>query len=253
MGLKNLLAAGLVASVLAGGPSISFAYNNKDNAEEYELILKKSKKNKVVIFGEMHGTYRSDNDFVTDLLPDLKKAGFNYLAIELPEKIVPNANSEGKDYFFVKKEGEPNLRKIYRLQGIEDYMDDKVDLNEIDPDEARIMESLGSGLMELIRTAKSLDMATIRYDAPADIKTKADYNTRDKIAFNNLKRIVFDKDSDARVVVYAGALHANKKRYDKTRWLAARLNSYMKGRVLSVSLVPWGVASCPSCDIFIVP
>lgn len=253
MGLKNLFAAGLAALVLAAAPARSEAYRNRDNAEEYEAVLERSRKSKVVVFGEMHGSYRADNDFVIDLLPDLKKQGFDYLAIEFSEKIIPPNTPQGKaSYFYIKKVDKP-VKIIPRLSSIEDYIDGKIGREQVDRDELLVMEHLGAGWMELIETAKLAGMKIVRYDGPSNVSYRINSQFRERVCFNNLKRLIFEKDPDARVVVYAGLFHANKKRFDKTKWLAAYLNDYTGGKVLSVSLVSWFSESCKYCDMKIQP
>lgn len=78
MGLRRLLGVGLAAFLSTQ------SYASAKSPSLYERILSRTKDSQVVMFGEEHGTYRKDNDFVIALLPKLKSQGFDYLALEFP-------------------------------------------------------------------------------------------------------------------------------------------------------------------------
>lgn len=199
---------------------------NKLQKELEEIVLSNSKNNKVVMFGEDHKKYRLDNDFVAEILPKLKKQGFQYLALE-----------------FDRKPSEQNsLRKI-----LEDYAKGKVTREKIDQTWIDEEEYEATGWFDFIDSSRKSGMKIVCYDAE---KESEFWNDREKKAFNNLRELIFDKDKDAKVVVYCGSLHLNEKPTHKLHrinigfenkdeiyeCLAFHINNYTKGETLTVSL-----------------
>lgn len=223
--LKRLFAAGFTALFLVCCGSQAYG-KQKEWQELEEIVLSNSKKNKVVMFGDDHKKYRLDNDFVAGLLPKLKEQGFQYLALE-----------------FDRKPSEENsLRKI-----LEDYAKGKITREKIDQTWIDEEKYETTGWFDFIDSAKKAKLNIVCYDAE---KESEFWNDREKKAFNNLRELIFDKDKDAKVVVYCGLLHLNEKPTHKLHrinigfenkdetyeCLAFHINNYTKGKILTVSL-----------------
>jgi len=103
-------------------------------------------------------------------------------------------------------------------------------------------------------------MQILFYDASED--EYESFNQRDKIAFENLKELIFDKDPNAKVIVYCGTKHINEKpTFEKsfarpigkesTKFLGFYLNEYTRGKNFTVSLCEYSMYKPPHCDLII--
>lgn len=207
-----------------------------------DIVLEHSAKNQVVMFGERHETYRTDNDFVAGLLPKLKEQGFNYLALEI--------------------ERNPQEKSFHKI--IQDYAHGKItreDIKGILNGRYIIREpSECAGTYDLIDDAKEAGMEFIFYDA--DQYTYDSWDEREEIAFNNLKELVFDKDPNAKVIIYCGLGHINEKPLDISKHvrhakeiknLGFYMNEAFKNKVFTISLIgdPDAKLVAPHCDLVI--
>ncbi|MFH0752392.1 MAG: hypothetical protein V1914_02215 [archaeon] len=269
MNIKNLLATSLTALVLAGCVHCkndveskrlsTIVKSQKIELENIEIevldsvekagkikakILEEAAKNQVVMFGEVHDVYKKDNDFVISILPDLKNQGFDYMAVEIPV----------------------NLPDVSYLNALVDYIEGRIRMEEIQDENLFKLNLYVTGWLDVIAASKKLDMKVVRYDM-AWINNKPEItNIREKIAFNNLKELIFLRDPNARIVVYCGALHTNKKPssieltrdeqkilgaidFDKITWLGNYLNEYTKGRNFTVSFAENTGAIMPYVDL----
>jgi len=230
--LKQLAVAGLTALALTYGctkPDLE----KKQDLEK--IALSESSKNKVVMFGECHYKYGEDNDFVSRILPQLKEQGFKYLALEIKRTLL-GSNPAHK--------------------AISDYIKGKIKRKDINPDNYGIglldLEECATGWLEMINEAKSLGFNIICYDAGG----YSSFNEREEKSFKNLKEMIFNKDPDAKVIIYCGNRHINEKEaYDpelvkweeqqnlenrsedgKFKCLAYHLSDYTKGKTLTILL-----------------
>jgi hypothetical protein len=204
------------------------------------VILDNSLNNKVVMFGGKHGSYRTDEDFVAELLPQLRALGFKYLAIEFEKN--PRRNS---------------LHEIIR-----DYAYGKLARTEIDITWINRERKYCAGTFDLIATAKNSGMQLILYDA--DEGAYDAWNEREQISFSNLKELIFEKDPDAKVVILCGASHINekphvdmsadlRKGHQEMEYLACYIDKGCTRKNLTVSLLGRSVSRiiAPHCDMVV--
>jgi hypothetical protein len=175
--------------------------------EEYRLIdadsiiCKEASINKVLMINEAHHI-SEHRHFVEDLLPKLNKLGFKYLAVETIENSDSNINKRG-----------------YPIFSSGTYV--------IEPNFA-----------QLIRTAIKLGYTIISYES--DDNCEADPlicdNFRDSIQARNIANI-FKKDSDAKVIVYAGYDHIKEKSEDLWVKMAERFKKETNINPVTIDLV----------------
>ncbi len=199
-----------------------------------KLILQKveEKQVQVVMFGERHEISRLDNDFVAELLPELKKMGFEYLALEHQRGPITEV---GFDKAFL------------------DYATGKIRREEISRWSLRHEKIYSPGWFDLVDAARNAGLKIVCYDAnPSQYNS---FNEREEIAFANLEEMIFRKNPGAKVIVYCGIAHINKnptrdqiyKNYEtennflpkdeEYKCLAFHLNAYTRGKVLTVRLL----------------
>lgn len=234
--LKQLFVAGLTALALTYGctkPEIE----EKQDLEK--IVLSQSSEYNIVMFGEFHIGYRKDNDFVIKILPELKKQGFEYLAMEL----VRNPSS------FMEAE----VSKIFT-----DYISGRITKKDINIGNYALdledVETCATGWLDVVDKAKEVGMKIIFYDANGE--EYSSFNEREKKSFKNLKEIILDKNPNAKIAIYCGRRHLNEREaYDKeiVEWeeilncrnpskngkfksVAYYLNLYTQGKVLTISL-----------------
>ncbi len=178
-----------------------------------QRILEGAKASQTVIFGENHYSPYDDN-YVAKLLPELKKLGYTYFAVELDGKY-KDAPNYYKDVLESNKPNKP--------------------------------------LSQLVKTAESVGMGIVFYDYSREIKgyssikNKLIMSRREQKAFANLQEMIFDKDPKAKVVVFCGISHIAEKEYGlvanpeicKIYWLGFFLEKYTCGKNLSVNLSSW--------------
>lgn len=208
-----------------------------------DIVLEHSAKSQVMMFGENHKD-RADNDFVAELLPKLKGQGFNHLALEI--------------------ERNPKEKSFHKI--IQDYAYGKItreDIKGILNGRYIIREPLEyAGIYDLIDDAKEAGMEFIFYDA--DEYTYKSWNEREEIAFNNIKELIFDKDPDAKVIIYCGLEHINEEPFGedvkffnmpskKRRWLGYHMNESFGDKCFTVSLAEESDTKqyAPHCDLVI--
>ncbi|MBU0470488.1 MAG: hypothetical protein KKA62_04270 [Nanoarchaeota archaeon] len=184
-----------------------------------DLFLKKSDKSQTVHFGGSHQTAR-DNKVVESLLPELKKKGYDYFAVELETCIQPLID----EY----TESKISLSELYQ----------KFPFNETDD-------------LSTIAVAHKLGYKIVLFDEspewaspPGDTTHSSLGTDRAEKQFANLKEHIFDKDQDAKVVLLSGRSHLDEapRYYQLTGFydqkaLGLFLEEYTKGKNLSVSLV----------------
>ena len=205
------------------------------------VILDHSSKSKVVMFGGKHGSYRADDDFVAQLLPKLNEQGFEYLAIEF----------------------EKNPRKDSLHEIVHDYAHGKLIKGDMDIAWISREKRYCAGTFDLIDTAKKSGMKIVFYDA--DGSAYSSWGERDEISFNNLKELIFERDPNAKVVIFCGASHINEKPYEdmsvdlrkgsqeKTRYLACYIDKGSNESNFTVSLLGGSVSRIitPHCDMVV--
>lgn len=251
--LKQLFITGLTALAFTYGcshvthiPQQTSIVNHCNDAKQLEeVVLSESSKYQVVMLGEDH--IRQDDDyFIARIIPELKKQGFKHLAVELVRN---------------------SLKAKYPIEkALTDYTTGK-----ISQDEMRYI-AIGTeifpyieGPIRIVETAKKEGMNIICYDPSHREYDSSD--RRDELAFKNITELIFNKEPNAKVIVYCGGAHLNKeKRYNPhlVRWeglsrlpnknrdgkfkcLAHHLNKYSKGKTLTVSL--FGYDPHINCDI----
>lgn len=218
-------------------PSYSLA--SQQNLEE--IILLNSTRNQVVMFGEKHMVYRRDNEFVIRILPQLKKQGFEYFAFELDRE-------------------EPNnqFRKM-----LKDYATGKLTRNKLSQSQIRSETIYATKFFDIVDSVKKEHMNIVCYDT----KRAKSFNEQEKIAFTNLKELIFDKNPNAKVVIFCGWGHLPEKptqdpwikKHEKIKYpkinirnheyncLGFYLNTYTQGKTLTVDLV--ATRKIPYCDL----
>ena len=256
--LKKLITSGYVALVLASSyvltektvmsksqyskPITSDILPNKQDLEK--IVLSHSTKNQVVMFGERHKAYIKDNYFVIDLLSKLKKQGFNYLALEFKRNPITEFSKSLTGYA---------LGELTR--------------DEISDSIKNALSFFTPGWLDLVDAARVYNIKIICYDT--NNQEYKSWDHREKLAFENLKELIFDKDPDAKIIVYCGSVHINEKPWYHSAmesWeqrrgfgneehkiftsLACYLDKYTKGKTLTVFLDPAGNPP-PNCDIVI--
>ncbi len=216
------------------------------------LVTSKASEYQVVMFGEQHGSYRRDDDFVIRLLPEMKKRGFNYLAFEIERNPMRGHNLLA-DYASGKlSRNDITPEKISRLEWMNVVSDTTKEIITIRPESLAELE----GWFDLIDAAKREGIIVVCYDA--NTKEFKSSDEREKKAFENLKELVFYEEPSTKLMIYCGAVHLNKvpvyspkmrlwemfnnlednKGNDKMfTFLAYYLNEYTHGSLLTVSLV----------------
>jgi len=216
--MKNIYKKVIVSALTAFALSCS---NNKDNLEE--IVLNKTPENQVVMFGERHGGCRLDNDFVANLLPELKEQGFEYLALETDMNPLSDEN------------GTNRLRKL-----MSDYALNKLKRKNLTPLDFFFEKNFSSGWFDLIDAAQEQGYKIICYDP--NQAERPSFREREKRAFENIKKQIFDKDPEAKVIIFCGSDHLNEIQvknysYDKgkeVRFLGYHMKNYKE--TLTVNL-----------------
>lgn len=160
------------------------------------IVLDSALKAKVISFGELHRNFREDNDFVAGILPKLKAQGYGYVAMELQRN--------------------PDKDTIHEV--IHDYVSGKLTRKTMDPGWLKIEYKEARGTFDFIDAAKKAGMEIKFYDANDGEYEEWEWDKRDRIAFNNLKELIFDKDREAKVIVLCGGLHINEEPYKNILW-----------------------------------
>ena len=180
-------------------------------------ILERAQDCRIIMFGEWHGSYRDDNDFFIDLLPELKAKGYGYLALEISD----NPQTE--------------IAKI-----IYAYIKGYIKRDDLGEMWSNFIAIKINGWLDLIDRAKNLDIKIICYDYEEPPGEARDINYRDRTAFRNLKKF-FDSEKK-KIIVYCGEMHISRKPvlYEgkKLYLLGSYLDMDNKNDLLTVSLIP---------------
>jgi len=258
--LKQLFVAGLTALTLTYGcthvNTVNLLHPGKIKNLE-SLVTSKASDYQVVMFGEQHGAYRKDNDFVIRLLPEMKKLGFNYLALELDRE--PETITGGMfltDYASGKlSRNDLTPKNIAKREWVEVINGVRVTVTIKPESLSKILPDM-EGWFDIIDAAKREGMKIICYDVDP---SKAGpwykrWNKREELAYKNIKELIFEKNPDVKVVVYCGEAHlSDKEEYNpyaedfdlnmfrdngrKYKSLAYYLKEHTQGRTLTVSLL----------------
>lgn len=182
------------------------------------IILENAAKSKTLFFGESHWL-SEDSDYVMHILPKLKELGFSYLGLEAKVDITETVCLHTQDL----------------LKFIQDYKKKvPLDLNDY--------RSALPGWIALTKAALDLGLEIVFFDVYAD--EVGGYGTpRDTAMLNNLKERIFDKDPDAKAIIYCGVWHCSEQPIHepytrkKEETLSYLLESYTEGRNYSVALI----------------
>jgi len=213
--------------------SVRYIIPNRETLEK--KILAESEKYSVVLLGDEHQYNGRDNVFAAGLLKRYKAKGFNYFLLE-------NVSDSEKG----------SNKRMYA-----DFAAGKITKEEI-PEFYFDLESWRSpGWFDLIEAAKEAEMNIICYDP--NKKKYSSMNEREILAFSTIKE-VFEKDPNAKMVIYAGGFHINEKpAFDEesgeiVKTIAYHLDKFTNGRILTVNLATKSFDpffSSPYCDIAI--
>lgn len=180
------------------------------------IILENAAKSKTILFGEFH-KFSGDSDYVITLLRRFKRLGFSYLGLEAVKK---------------PKEIDKHSQAVSKL--IQDYKKGvSFNLNNY--------HGAFSGWPEFIKAALDLGFKIILFDEyPENV---GGYGTpRSNAQLDNLKKEIFDKDPNAKAIIYGGNWHCpeqpiySKKTQKKEETLSSLLEQYTKGRNYSIAL-----------------
>jgi hypothetical protein len=238
--IKNLLFL-IVLGVLTMGAveRAAFAVSGHTRESVKRVVMANAVQNQIVMFGGVHGTYREDEDFVAELIPSLEKDGFTYLALEF--------------------EYPPRNDSLHEV--IQDYASGRLTRESMRTMWIRREQRICAGTFDLIDTAKQAGMKVIFYDA--DESRYKSWGDREKMSFHNLEQIIFAQDPIAKVVVFCGAWHINKKPHEDAsadrrrepagsiKYLAYYIDELFKGQTLTVSLLGplYAEVITPYCDL----
>lgn len=191
------------------------AYQSIESVDS--IILENAAKSKTIFFGEVHWL-SEDSEYIIHLLSGFKKLGFSYLGLEIIKENPKEKDKHSKalsklvqDY----KKGVPLASKDYSVAL--------------------------SGWAELIKVALDLGFEIVFFDEYPE--TVGGHGTpRDNAMFNNLKEEIFDKDPDAKVIIYCGNWHCAEQPIYETstqkqeETLGYLLEKYTGGKNYSVIL-----------------
>ena len=172
----------------AAGAASAVPVDTRDSVKR--VVMANAIENQIVMFGGVHGTYRQDEDFVAELIPSLEKDGFTYLALEF--------------------EYPPRKDSLHEV--IQDYASGRLTKESMRTMWVRREQRICAGTFDLIDTAKRAGMKIIFYDAN-ETRYKS-WRDREKMAFRHLEQMIFTQDPIAKVVVFCGAWHINKKPHE---------------------------------------
>lgn len=202
------------------------------------VIIEHAKESQTVMFGEIHDSVTegspppiADSYYVISLLSELRKVGYQYLALEVNRNAPEQSHSSDILQFYA------------------DYT------NGIGKSENKYAHAK-PGWIELTRTAVDLGFQ-LRFIGASSRGMGGDF-LRDKKMFENLQEEIFKKDGKAKVLIYIGANHilGSRKPQDepasttKTRPLGAILDDYTKGRNFTVYM-GYPSDTPEDCDLFI--
>jgi hypothetical protein len=216
-----------------GYPMCQYEKENLDT-----VIIGHASESQIVMFGEIHDTVCSespppvaDSRYVISLLPELKKIGYGYLALEV--------DADGRE-----KCHSNDIVRFYR-----DYRNGK-EIRETDFCYAK------PGWIQLVKRAADLGYRIKFIDAP--LGGRGGVSSRDAEMFKKVKSEILNQDEKAKIVVYVGAHHViEKETYEgvylhrgKVKPLGLLLDEYTKGKNFTVYM--GHTHDTPAkCDLFI--
>ncbi len=238
--LKNVvffLGFNILTAAAAGGMTSAVPVPTRESVRR--VVMENAASNQVVMFGGVHGTYRVDEDFVADLIPCLAKDGFTYLALEF----------------------EHHPRKDSLHEVIQDYASGRLSRERMRAMWIEREQRICAGTFDLIDAAKRVGMEVVFYDADEDLYKS--WRDRERIAFDHLNNLIFGIDPTAKVVVFCGAWHINKKPHEDAsadlrrgpagsiKYLACYIDELFKNRTFTVSLLDplYAEIIAPYCDL----
>lgn len=181
--LKSLAETALLLAGTFGFFSSGYAQTKSID----EIMLENAAKSQIVMFGENHET-KGDNLYVISLLPKLKELGYNKIALEI-------------DSFQQKR--------------LDSYL--KGDINDYElfteiASYAWVMDDIITKGKELGMELYAIDERTKKMGLLPGEEPPAEFGTdRNQKMFENMKGFIFDKDPDAKVIVFISAIHINEK------------------------------------------
>ena len=239
--MRKIIACFLVCSILAtvGLARTTFAVPVPTRASVERAVMTNAAGNQVVMFGGVHGTYREDEDFVAELIPHLEQNGFAYLAMEF--------------------EYPPRKDSLHEV--IQDYASGRLTREDMRTMWLKREQRICAGTFDLIDAARRAGLKVVFYDADED--RYRSWREREKIAFQHLEQMIFTNDPIAKVVVFCGAWHINKRPHEDAsadlrrgpagsiKYLAYYIDELFKNRTLSVSLLGplYAEIITPYCDL----
>jgi hypothetical protein len=202
------------------------------------IILEHARKSQTVMFGEIHDTVLAgtpapvgDSRYVASLLPELRAIGYNYLALEVDRhELKPGHSFDMVRFYEAYRQGKAVVA--------EGYIHAK------------------PGWIGLMQRAMDTGYEIRFFDVGA--KHRTGFSHRDQAMFNNLKQEIFDREPEAKVIVYIGANHISERPTDagiylykgKRRPLGYFLDAYTGGRNFSVYM-GYPHDTPEGCDLFI--
>jgi len=202
------------------------------------VIIEHAKESRTVMFGEIHDTVLSgseppieDSRYVISLLPELKKIGYTYLALEVNEDEKLKGHSS-------------DIVRFYK-----DCVSGK------EPCEKEYCHAK-PGWIELLKSAMDLGYRIKFIDTP--VGGTLGFSSRDARMFMKIKSEIFEKDEKAKVALYVGANHViEQETYagiyshkGKRKPLGLLLDEYTNGKNYSVYM--GHTYDTPAkCDLFI--
>ncbi len=180
--MKPFLTLSLIA-LLSGEINNSYSQNSK------------SENSKLVIYGESDHMSEKQKIFMINSIDSLKNKGYNYFAIELPEKY----DSSIQRYFTSNKnyqdENTNKLLELYQSNGALEvaynFYKNGFKIVPIDEGESFYFVNFNFFTPKIIKNSKKIN------------------NERDFYMAENIEKIL-EKDKSAKIVAYTGAFHARK-------------------------------------------
>jgi hypothetical protein len=203
------------------------------------VVMANAVENQIVMFGGIHGSYREDEDFVAELIPSLEEGGFTYLALEF----------------------EYHPRKDSLHEVIQEYAAGRLTRESMRTMWVKREQRICAGTFDLIDAARKAGMKVVFYDADED-RYKS-WRDREQMAFDHLKNLIFCLNPTAKVVVFCGAWHINKKPHEDAsadlrrgpagsiKYLACYVDELYKNQTFTVSLLGplYAEIITPYCDL----
>jgi len=237
---KYLIIFLMFCTLVTGGPvRVTSAVSVQTRESVKRVVMASAVENQVVMFGGVHGTYREDEDFVAELIPKLEEDGFTYLAMEF--------------------EYRPRKDSLHEV--IQDYASGRLTRKSMRTMWIRREQRICAGTFDLIDAARRAGMKVVFYDA--DENRYKSWSDREKMAFRHLEQMIFTQDPIARVVVFCGAWHINKKPHEDAsadlrrgpagsiRYLAYYIDELYQNQTFTVSLLGplYAQIITPYCDL----